>query len=69
MTSRSKLSSAASFSVALTLRNDIWRSSLILLSASSRTSLGFDRPALANSTRFLGSVAENRSVWRVGGSR
>ena len=45
-------------------------SGLILLSASSRISFGFDSsPARANSTSDLGSVALNRSVCRVGGRR
>ncbi|KAI3482389.1 hypothetical protein L1887_54944 [Cichorium endivia] len=45
-----------------TLKKAMRRSALILLSASRRTSLGLAwRPAFANSTSFLGSVALKRS--------
>lgn len=46
-----------------------WRLGLSLLSTSSLMSVGLCRPALANSTRPFGSVAEKRTVWRLSPSR
>ena len=55
-------SNAPSFSALFIVKNALCNPLEILLSASSRMSLGSCRPAFANSIRDFGRVAEIRSV-------